>query len=66
MTPSEAAQFVTPLFDLHPLMTFKLPCLKMMHHALFGPEGDPVGEVQGVTATAPENGASQSSTETGR
>lgn len=66
MDAGEAAKMVTPLVDLHPLAPFKLLALKILSHALFGPGDDPVGEARGVTATAPENGASRGSTETGR
>lgn len=66
MSASDAAPFVTGLFDLHPSAQFKLTALAILRHALLGPEDDPVGEVKGVTAAAPENGASRKSTATAR
>lgn len=66
MTASNAGPMVTALVDLHPILQFKLTALAVLKHALLGSEDDPVGEAGGVTATAPENGASPKSTATAR
>lgn len=64
MEKAEASRLVTAMVDLHPKVQFKLTSLTVLMHALFGSEDDPVGEAEGVTTPAPENGASQNSTET--
>lgn len=64
MSTEAAGPFVTKLFDQHPRMDFKVTAIEILARALFGVEGDPVGEPEGVTPTAPENGGSAGSTET--
>lgn len=63
MTASDAATYVTPLIDLHPLSEFKLTALAVLAASLLGVDDDPLGEEEGVTETPPENGNSPKSTE---
>lgn len=56
MDAADAATFVTPLIDLHPLTEFKLPALAVLSHAILGPDADdPVGEEKGGPENPPEN-----------
>jgi len=64
VSQQDAGPLVTKLIDQHPLVAFKLPALEVMSRALLGEEDDPVGEPEGATAPAPENGGSPASTET--
>ena len=61
-TASEAAMLVTPLFDLHPLSSFRIIALAILGAALTGVEDDQVGEPEGATETPPESGSSPIST----
>jgi hypothetical protein len=63
MEKGQAAQLVTSLIDLHPLMQFKLAALAVMGHALLGDlDGD---EEPGKPEAGenPANGNSETSTE---
>lgn len=65
MPDSEAGRTVSALFDLHPVIEFKLIALAILADALLGSEDDPVGEAEGETAP-PKNGGSPGSTEPGQ
>ena len=65
MNAADAATFVTPLFDLHPLSIFKITATAIMMNSILGVSDDPVGEAEGEAEMPPENGSSPSSTEPG-
>lgn len=59
----DAGPLVTSLMDQHPLMSFRFVAMAILAHALYGPEDDQPGELEGETPP-PENGDSAPSTET--
>lgn len=61
MKRAEAGPFVTKVFELHPLISFKMTAQAILTAALVGVKDDPVGEPEGVVGS-PENGNSPSST----
>lgn len=62
MKDGDAARFVTPLVDLHPLSQFRITAAAILAMTLLPIEGDPVGEETGETEMPPESGSSPSST----
>lgn len=47
----EAKKAVSKAFDIHPLISFKVPAMEILSVSLFGPEDDPVGEPSPVEPT---------------
>ncbi|MBU3262061.1 gene transfer agent family protein [Roseovarius sp. PS-C2] len=64
MPDGDAGPLVTRIADQGDLIGLKLTAIAVLASALFAPEDDPVGEGEGVTTSAPENGGSPTSTET--
>lgn len=64
MSASDAATYVTPLIDLHPLADFKLCSLAVLGASLFGVSDDPPEKPEGETENSPESGDSPEFTET--
>ncbi|WP_339112778.1 gene transfer agent family protein [Thioclava sp. GXIMD2076] len=44
MAHVEALKLTRNAFDLHPIISFKVPCQEILSVALFGPPDDPAGE----------------------
>lgn len=63
MKSAEAAEFVTGLFNQHPVSLFREVAQVILFAALIGVEDDPLGELTGG-APPPENGSSADSTAT--
>lgn len=51
MPHAEALKLVRKTFDLHPLISFKVPCQEILALSLYGPPDDAVGEDMPVTPT---------------